>query len=705
MRSGYSALLLALASLLRAQEPFAPTDSLGPFGRVVQSWIALRVSPGREAHAMLRIREQFSEWRPGPLGSLVLTRGEGSPRRVVACGLDETSYVVSSITGDGYLRVHVAGSRAHLPTWDAMHVGQRIVVLTTDRADVTRVRAVSGVFGVRSTHLWRRTQGAADTPATLEDLWIDVGARSRADVSALGIRLLDPVFRDMPDWSVGDAVVGPAASARAGCAAIAAAAEQTPVSGRTTFVISSQSSFNWSGLAAVLASQDDVDSLFIVLAPTQRAAAAANTGAADPFRSLRSSRVGALTGIVPRVQYAGTLVETIREADLRSLFDDVARSAGARVTADPRRVRLSPPALRPPQPTDSLSRYAELLARLTDTYALSGDEAPARDVVRARLPAWARDQVTTDSVGDLILAIGPDRDTVVFIAHMDEVGFEVLRAQNGIATLRQLGGFYPWLFSGQPALLHVRSPSGAASDRAQGCRPTSGAAVRGVFLPPDSTARDARDAREVQAWFGDPLASAGDVVGLRVSGFKCATRIAATRFTARSIDDRLGSASLVFALDGIDPAKLDHKVVFVWSVQEESGLTGARTVAAQFRNSVRRVHAVDTFVSADSPLETGRFAVAPIGTGAVLRALDNSSVAPPDEIERVVRIARNAGIPLQVNLTNGGTDGSAFASFGAYASSISWPLRYSHSPAEVIDLRDMRSLARLVTALALAPIR
>src|SRR6266545_3793928 len=162
--------------------------------------------------------------------------------------------------------------------------------------------------------------------------------------------------------------------------------------------------------------------------------------------------------------------------------------------------------------------------------------------------------------------MGPHRATVVFIAHMDEVGFEVLRAQNGVATLRPLGGFYPWLFTGQPALLHMRSPSGA--DRAQGCRPTSGSGIRGVFLPPppDSTARDSR---EVQAWFGDQLAAAGVVVGLRVSGYKCATRIAGTRFTARSIDDRLGSASLIFALDGIDPAKLDHKVVFVWSVQEE----------------------------------------------------------------------------------------------------------------------------------------
>jgi len=679
MRSACSALLLVVSSLLPAQE-LPPSDSLGTYGRIVQSWIALRVSPGREAHAMLRIRELATGWRNGALGSLVKTQGEGSPHRVVACGLDETSYVVSNITDDGFLRVHVAGSRPRPAMWDAMHMGQRIIVLTTDRADPTRVRSIPGVFGVRSTHLWRRSPGTVEAPATLEDLWIDVGARNRAEVAALGIRLLDPVFRDMPDWSVGDAVVGPAASARAGCAAVVAAAEQTPRSGRTTFVVSAQSSFGWTGLRAVLANLTDVDEVFVVSPDSQQLG--------------KSVRV--------RVQLAGTLVETIREDDLRALFEEVYRLADVTGDANPRRLRLSSAALRAPQAFDSLTRFSELLARLTDTYSVSGDEGPMRDVLRARLPTWARDLVYADTAGNLILSMGPDKDTVVFVAHMDEVGFQVIRAQNGVVALRTLGGFYPWLFSGQPALLHVQPTSGGVADRTQGCRPTSGTALRGVFLPPDTSVRASRD---VQAWFGDQLAGVSDVAGLKVTSFKCATRLATTRFSARSIDDRLGSASLVFALDGIDPAKLDHKLIFIWSVREESGLDGARAAAANLGPSVRRVHAVDTFVSAESPLETGRFAVVPIGTGAVVRALDNSSVVPPDEIERVVRIARAAGIPLQINMTNGGTDGRAFSNFGAVNVPVSWPLRYSHSPAEVIDLRDMRSLVRLVTALALAPVR
>jgi putative aminopeptidase FrvX len=138
-------------------------------------------------------------------------------------------------------------------------------------------------------------------------------------------------------------------------------------------------------------------------------------------------------------------------------------------------------------------------------------------------------------------------------------------------------------------------------------------------------------------------------------------------------------------------------------VREEGGLLGAKAVAAGLGPSVHRVHAVDTFVSSDSPLESHRFAYAPLGAGAVVRALDNSSVAPPDEIERVLRLARATGIPLQYGVTNGGNDGSEFAHWGALDAALAWPLRYSHSPAEVMDLRDLRSLTRIVAALAKAP--
>jgi putative aminopeptidase FrvX len=153
----------------------------------------------------------------------------------------------------------------------------------------------------------------------------------------------------------------------------------------------------------------------------------------------------------------------------------------------------------------------------------------------------------------------------------------------------------------------------------------------------------------------------------------------------------------------LDPKALKRKVIFVWSVREETGLDGAGVVAEQLKTTVNRVHAVDTFVSSDSPLESQRFADAPIGAGAVVRVLDNSSVAPAAETDRIVSIARAAKIPLQVGTTNGGNDGSQFVRWGAVDVPLAWPLRYSHSPAELVDLRDVRSLASLVRAVILAP--
>jgi putative aminopeptidase FrvX len=112
------------------------------------------------------------------------------------------------------------------------------------------------------------------------------------------------------------------------------------------------------------------------------------------------------------------------------------------------------------------------------------------------------------------------------------------------------------------------------------------------------------------------------------------------------------------------------------------------------------VHAIDTFVSSDSPLEPQNFAQARLGQGAVARALDNSAVTPPAYVDSLVALARANRIALQVGTTNGGNDGSAFAAYGVPDVPIGWPLRYSHSPAETIDLRDAVSLADMIQAIA-----
>jgi len=686
------------------------TTAMPPFSRAVATWISLIAAPGYERIATDRIMGTQIGWSRDSMGNLIKQAGEpgARPRRVVACGLDETGYVVSQIGDDGYLRVHAIGNGKHPALWDQYHEGQRVIVTAVDRAVPGRTKYVPGVFAVRSNHLWRRRQND-ETPTTIENLWIDVGARSRAEVERMGIDVLNPVVRDWPEWVFSDYVAGPAAVNRAGCAALASAANMSRLvlDGETVFIIAAQKSFNWAGLTGALARLGRVDSLFIADGDLGGSNPLPH-GIRPPWPALSGLDVGATLAIgLPR-HFAGTLAEVIHESDIQTLHSSMAKAAGLGApTMRPFMLPHGWTAAPPLVTRDSLSRYADLLGKLTDIYAPSGHEQPVRDAIRGMLPAWAHDVAQVDTAGNLIVAMGPNRDTSVFVAHMDEISFTVSSiAKDGTVSLRPRGTFFPFLWEGQPALLHRDNDKVTSRDGRLGCGAMRDGPLRGVFAPRDSSSQREPDA--LTAWFGRDsaeLVAGGVHVGSPLTGFKCSARVGDMRIAARSIDDRAGVTALVLALEEIDPARLDHKVIFMWSVREEGGLEGAKAAAATFGKSVHRVHAIDTFVSSDSPVESQRFADAPIGSGAVVRALDNSSVTPPDEIDNVVKLAKASAIPLQVGVTNGGNDGSEFARMGAVNVAVAWPLRYSHSPAEVMDLRDLRSLTRIVAALAKAPTR
>jgi len=190
----------------------------------------------------------------------------------------------------------------------------------------------------------------------------------------------------------------------------------------------------------------------------------------------------------------------------------------------------------------------------------------------------------------------------------------------------------------------------------------------------------------------------GVEVGDQVTNPKRLVRMAGNRVTARSFDDRAGTTAMLLALQQIDPATLDHQVMFAWVVEEEIGLYGSAHLAERFGAETSVVHAVDTFVSADSPVDLQNFAVAPIGQGPVMRAVDNRTVVPETKVERLMAIARMRDLPIQLGTTNGGTDGSAWAPWGVDNVPFGWPLRYSHSPIEVIDLADLVVLTDLIAA-------
>ncbi|HLQ58983.1 MAG TPA: M20/M25/M40 family metallo-hydrolase [Gemmatimonadales bacterium] len=344
------------------------------------------------------------------------------------------------------------------------------------------------------------------------------------------------------------------------------------------------------------------------------------------------------------------------------------------------------------QDSSRISEAQTVLSQLVESYGVSGMEAPVRATVQQLLPSWVRTE--TDTAGNLWVRTGGGQGDggggggpVVIVAHMDEIGFRVDTINaDGTLGLRNRGGFILSLFEAKPALIHT--------DRGD---------IPGIFLPRDTglTRRIPPPLRvSVGATSRSGAESLGVKVGQTITMPKQYVRLAGTRATGRSFDDRMGCAALILALRRLDRTKLRHPVIFIFSVREEIGLEGAEAAAHQLGTSTRRVHAIDTFVSADSPLELPNFAVARIGAGAVARALDNSSITPPAYVDSLAQIARARGVALQIGTTNGGNDGSTFTQFGVVDVAMGWPLRYSHSPAEVVDLKDLLSLADLVRAVA-----
>ncbi|MEQ9397977.1 MAG: M20/M25/M40 family metallo-hydrolase [Longimicrobiales bacterium] len=703
----HAAVLVATlgAASVRAQTSDADAAALA-------SWTALDAATGYETRTSPALAAALgSPWTADRWGNVVARIGSGAPRRVVACALDRPAYAASQITEDGYLRVHRIGGGSDHPLWDQAHEAQQVRVLTAEGPVAGVVARSNGHFAAQ--HRLETAVVGAD------DLWIDVGARSADEVRALGIGLLDPVVRHLPPWPMAGAVAGPGAGGRVGCAAVVSVARSAAAAGmrgETRFVLSAQEVFGWVGLGSLVARGESVDEL--VLVATGAAESVARSVPTDDLgrvgRVFSAAGLSSVRRLAPRVDAPGSHMEVVALDEARRLRTAVAEAVGVTLPAGVAWVAAPAPApLRAPLAAAELDEVARTLTDLVERHGTPSHEWAVRRYVLERLPPWAREAARVDDMGNIMVEVGPERDTTVFMAHLDEVGYSVASIDpDGTVVLDREGGAVGSAWEGQTALLHVgpadapssRTGTGAdASERwkRQSLSATAPPPIRGVFLTRMSA--DRKDPGALRAWFGldrAALEARGVGRGASVTSHKEGLRLGATRFTARALDDRAGTTALLLAVQALDPQTVPAKVVFTWSVHEEGGLVGAAALARRYASSTRRIYSVDTFVSSDTPLESPHFAFAPLGDGPVLRAIENSSVSPPTERARVQAAAAAAGIPLQLGLTQGGTDGTQFTFWGAPNQGLSWPGRYSHSPGEVLDLEDLAHLRDLILALA-----
>lgn len=644
------------------------------------------------------------------LGNVVLTLGTGGPRRLFACALGEPGLVVTEIREDGYLRVVPIGEAPVGTLWTQAYEGQTVVV------GGSRGWA-PGAVPVRSVHLMQ-VGGPPEKPVGVDELFVDIGAESAAEAAEAGVRLLDPVaLIRRPARLAGGLVAGPSAAQKGACAALADAARRlaaAPGRGTTVFAWTTNDLLNGAGLVHLTRGQAPFAEV-ILLAPgfgwerTKDGVAwkslpgpGAGLLGAESLPEIRELATAPHPGIITDeiawgsarrgflglpARYPGTPVETVSLAEVRRLADTLVRLG----QGDPAAKAAAPP-LSPAPPLVETGQgheeTARLLGSLIARYGVSGAEGPVREEILKNLPPGLKPEI--DGKGNVSVTVGSGGEHILFVAHMDEVGFRVGEVlPDGRLRLETRGGLLRPVWEAQAALVHGgRGP------------------VPGVFEPrEDWWTTERRDLEgPLTVWLGVSSAKEAEALGLRVGSTvtmpKRMFRIGRHRALARGFDDRAGSTALLLALRQIDPAKLGRRVTFAWAVEEEVGLEGSKALAARL-GDLTAVHPVDTFVSSDSPLESHRFAFAPLGKGPVLRGMDNGFLAPRETIDRYRSLAERSGIPVQVGFTGGATDGMAFLANGPVMLPFSWPGRHSHSPVEVADLRDVDALVRLVVAVAM----
>lgn len=741
--------------LASAQKSVSQSALVNDLGELVET----PAVPGYEQQLATKIAAKLKGFSPkvDAQGNVTVTIGQGTPHRMIVASIDEPGFVISGITNDGYLTLQRLPQGGSLPLFNELYSAQPVLIGTTQN------KWINGAVAGLSVHLQPQRQHPP-AASDLDNMFVDVGATTAAEARTGGADVLSPVAIERKFYEMGFGKwTAPAIGDRFGAAALLEVlrnVQPANVKGTLTFAFVAQQWVGARGLQRLIyrLAPDEV----IYIGRLIRATAAPGSREAAPaFKESPGSGVliasekpeSELTGFAAELKQLAAQINIPLKTDYsapllprggymlqskmpeRSVHLAVATSWPATpgevlqgkdvlATISLLETYLFGKSKEPelglasalPEPVISQKPTTaptteEIIKQLSETYAVSSHEENMRRAVTQLLPAWAKPE--TDNAGNLVLhwpspknGSGP---RIVVVAHMDEIGYEVRSiSQDGRLELESKGGGILAYFLGHAGLVHS----------ANGMHPGVIELPEGWDKPDFQWPRGPRQTFRMDV--GAQTSEQANELGIKVGDFvtipKQYHKLLHYFSSARSFDDRVGCAALVAATWELgknvnqagaaaknSSSKDGRDVTFIWSTQEELGLEGAAGAAKNMASQGRvpdYVFAIDTFVSSDSPLESKRFGDALLGHGFVVRAVDNSNIIPRDLAQKVVSLARSSNIPVQYGVTGGGNDGAAFLLYGSTDVAIGWPLRYSHSPAEVIDIRDLDELARIVAAVA-----
>ncbi|HKJ05130.1 MAG TPA: M42 family metallopeptidase, partial [Geopsychrobacteraceae bacterium] len=319
-------------------------------------------------------------------------------------------------------------------------------------------------------------------------------------------------------------------------------------------------------------------------------------------------------------------------------------------------------------------------------------EQPAQRVIRKQLESIATD-IEGDVMGNLIARLdGRGGPKVMLAGHCDEIGFMVQYVDDeGFIFFGAIGGVDPHLSPGQRIQIHTENG------------PLFGViGKKAIHL---IEAKDRETVIKLNEQFIDigcstraeveNLVKIGDPVTFAVG----VERLQGDRATSRAFDDKMGAFIVTQAFKQIQIAgEADAEVFAVSTVQEEVGLRGASTSTYGVNPDVGIV--VEVTHATDCPgVEQKGIGRVEVGKGPVIARGANMN---PILFDLIMQTAKDEKIPVQVigvpRAT--GTDANVMQlSRGGVATAlVGIPLRYMHTPVEVLSLTDLENSIKLLTA-------
>lgn len=330
----------------------------------------------------------------------------------------------------------------------------------------------------------------------------------------------------------------------------------------------------------------------------------------------------------------------------------------------------------------------KLLECLCTARGISGAEDSVRDLILKEITPYA-DTVEINPLGSIIAfkkGKNRARTKLMLNAHMDEVGLIVTAiTQEGYLKFATVGGIDRRVLCGKSVTVHDTLPG------VIGAKPIhllkeeereKSVPIEELYI--DIGAKDKEEAEQYVA--------PGDIVC-----FDSIFDTANGRIKSRALDDRAGCVILIDILK----SELPYDMTFVFAVQEEVGMRGARTAAYAVNPQAAIV--VESTTAADIPGVDEEKQVCHVGGGPVLSFMDKGAIYDKEYYNLAFDTAKAVGVPCQTKeAVAGGNDSGAIhvTRGGVRTIAVSLACRYLHAPVGLISQEDFHSAEKLVAELA-----